>query len=82
MSPQLGLFLTGFVQTLLVSANIVQVSKEQYLGAALVGFLISLVWTLNVKSVAFGGWRERIVYSAGAMAGTITGMTLTHWIYQ
>jgi hypothetical protein len=82
MKAIITLFGTGWVQTLLVSANIVQVSKEQYVGAALVGFFISLVWTLNVKSVAFGGWVERISYSAGAMAGTITGMTLTHWWYS
>lgn len=82
MKALLALFGTGWVQTLLVSANIVQVSKEQYIGAAVVGFFISLVWTLNVKSVAFGGWTERIVYSAGAMAGTTMGMTLTHWIYS
>jgi hypothetical protein len=36
--------------------------------------MISFVWTLNVRSMAIGGWSERIVYSTGAMAGALSGL--------
>lgn len=75
------LALTVFVQVLLVSINVYQISHGHYLGAVIIGFGISLTWTFNIRSVAFGGWKERLVYSGSAAVGTLTGMILPQLFY-
>jgi hypothetical protein len=46
----------------------------------LTGFMISLIWTINVKRISIGSWWDRISYSAGAMAGTGLGYVISHWL--
>ena len=77
----MSLFLTGFIQVLLVSLNVWQVSHGHFLSATVVGFLISLVWTFNVKKVAFGNHLDRITYASGAALGTLAGMLIARTIY-
>ena len=72
---------TGFLQVFLVSINVYQISHRHYLGATIVGFLISLVWTLNVKQVAFGTWADRFIYATGAGLGTLCGLGLSYLLY-
>lgn len=76
-----GLFLSGFIIVCLVSMNTYQVSHQHYVGAGVVGFLISLTWTYNVKKVAFGNWVDRCYYAGGAALGTVTGMLMAALIY-
>jgi len=78
----LSLFLTAYIQVLLVAVNTWQISHQKYVGAVIVGFLISLAWSFNVRRVAFATWKERVVYSAGAALGTISGLFASHLIYQ
>lgn len=78
MNERIRLFFTGFAQVTLVSMNVVFISKGLLFLMCLTGFLISLVWTLNVKKIAFGVWRDRIVYSTGAMLGTLIGFLLAN----
>lgn len=73
--------LTGYVQVLLVVVNTWMIAHNKYGAAIFVGFFISLVWTLNVKSVTVGTWGERIMYSLAATAGTATGLLIPHLIY-
>ena len=68
----------GFLQVFLVSINVYQISHSMYVEAVFVGFLISLVWTFNVRSVSLGGWPERLTYAGSAAVGTIFGMMLPH----
>ena len=72
----IDLFFRGWLQVALVSAQTWFIAKQYWLGIAVGGFGISFVWTLNVKSMAFGGWAERFVYSAGAMTGALSGLWL------
>ena len=78
-------FLLGTTQVTLVSINVVLISNFLLLPAFIVGFLISFVWTYNVK-VALGSFRQRILYSLGAGVGTILGMyigkILEIWLTQ
>lgn len=76
-----SLFLTGFIQVLLVSLNVWQVSHGRLIAATVTGFLISLVWTFNVKKVAFGNHGDRITYASGAAIGTLAGMLIARTIY-
>jgi len=75
------LFLTAWLQVFLVALNTFQIAQGKWLGALFVGFGISLVWTLNIKRIAFAGWKDRMVYSTGAMCGTGTGLLAANLLY-
>jgi hypothetical protein len=44
------------------------------------GFLISLVWSWNIKKIAFSTIKDRILYSSGAATGTFCGYFLATFI--
>ncbi len=73
-------FLTAFVQVCLVAMNTIFISHGLIVPMLITGFGISLVWTLNVKKIAFGTFRDRFVYAFGAMFGTGVGYYLATWI--
>lgn len=68
-----GLFVTALLQISFVSMSTVFISARQLLPAVVVGFIISFIWTFNVKKAAFGTMADRLVYSIGATAGTAVG---------
>ena len=74
------IFLTALVQVTFVAMNVLFISHNRIIPMLITGFMISLVWTLNVKKVAFGGWADRIVYATGAMVGTGLGYIISHQI--
>jgi len=82
------LFATGLLQVILVCFNTYQVavyavtqSKWLLVGIVLVGFLISFIWSFNVKKVAFGDLSNRIFYALGAATGSAIGVLLGSLIY-
>ena len=75
-------FTTGLFQVCLVVTNTWQIANDKYLGAIIVGFLISLVWTLNVRTAAFGTIAHRLSYCIGAASGTAIGLIATQLIYN
>ena len=70
----LRISLTGFVQVYFVSVNTYFLAHEMYAGVLVAAFIISLVWSFNVKRVAFGTWRDRLMYAGGAAVGSVTGL--------
>ena len=68
---KLKIFSTGFLQVFLVVINTYFISKSYLLGIIICGFLISFIWSHNVKKIAIGSEKERIIYSVGAMSGSI-----------
>jgi hypothetical protein len=77
------LFITGFVQVFFVAVNTFFLAREMYWGVMVASFMISLVWSFNVKRVAFGSFWDRVVYSLGAMCGSLFGLfvaSLTDYI--
>jgi hypothetical protein len=58
---------------MLVSMNIVFITYHNLITMTITGFAISVIWTFNVKKVAFGSLIDRIVYASGAAAGTLIG---------
>ena len=66
----------GFVLVALVSANTRQIASGRYLGAFIVGGLISYVWWSNssAKREQFTG--AGALYAFGAACGTVAGMAL------
>lgn len=71
------LFITAFIQVFLVAINTIFLASGIWVGVAFASFGISLTWTLNVGKVAVGSWNDRLVYSSGAMLGSLTGLLVT-----
>lgn len=67
---------TGALQVMFVAANTVFVSRHDLLAAFATSFMISLIWTFNVKRVAFGDNYDRIAYAGGAAFGCAVGMSV------
>lgn len=76
MKTNLSIFLTGFVQVFLVSANTYFISRTAYAGIAVCGFGISYLWTINVRKVAISNRSTQVIYAAGAMLGGLLGVFL------
>ena len=81
-SSQIKLFLRAVLQVTLVALNTYQVANGHYIGAIIVGFLISLVWTFNVKSAAFGSIIDKLIYASGAAIGTGIGLLFSTFLYS
>lgn len=77
-SDKSRIFLTGFIQVFLVAVNTYLIARYWIVGVAVTSFFISYIWTFNVQKVAFGSHMDRIVYAAGAMAGSVVGLILIH----
>jgi hypothetical protein len=74
MKAKSALFATGFIQVYFVSVNTYFLAKEMYLGVLIAAFMISLIWSFNVKKVAFGSIIDRVTYAAGATLGSLAGL--------
>lgn len=88
MKEKFSVFITGFIQVILVCLNTYQIgnyvitnSINTLIGIFVVGFLISFVWTLNVKKTAFGDTSTRMLYALGAALGSIVGVLLGELLY-
>jgi len=73
------LFITAFLQVLLVSANAYFISRVAWLGVVVCGFGISYIWTLNVKKISASSQFERIAYASGASIGGVVGLALSKY---
>lgn len=76
-----GIFLVCFLQVNLVTINVYQIAQHEWVGMAIVGFLISFIWSFNVSAIVFGSIKQRIVYGIGGMCGCISGSILTNYLY-
>lgn len=75
-----ALFLTAMVQVTFVAMNVTFIAHGEIIPMLLTGFMISLIWTFNVKRIALGGWLDRLTYANGAMLGTGLGYIISQWI--
>jgi hypothetical protein len=76
------LFITGFVQVFFVAINTFFISKQIYTGVFICGVIISLIWSWNVKKVAFGTIKDRLFYSLGAGFGSLFGLIISVLIFK
>lgn len=67
---------TGFLQVVFVAMNTVYIMRTAWVLLVLTSFCISLLWSGNVRRVAFGDMLDRIVYAAGAAAGCGAGVLI------
>jgi hypothetical protein len=76
------LYITGFTQVFFVSVNTYFLANEIYIGVLVAAFMVSIIWSFNVKKVAFGTFRDRIIYSTGATCGSLFGLYSSKFITQ
>jgi uncharacterized membrane-anchored protein YitT (DUF2179 family) len=74
LPSNLSLALTGFFQVAFVAMNTVFLADRNLPGVLAASFLISLIWSYNVKRVVFGSIRDRLAYAVGASLGAGAGM--------
>jgi hypothetical protein len=74
LKTNIQLFTTGFVQVYFVAINTCFLAKEMYLGVLIASFAISMIWSFNIKRLAFGSKTDRIIYALGATIGSIIGL--------
>jgi hypothetical protein len=74
------LFLTAFLQVFFVSANTYMIANNYTIGIIICSFLVSYFWTINVKKISISNKKERILYSSGAMVGSIAGVIVSSLI--
>ncbi len=74
------LFLTGLLQVTFVAMNVTFIAHNRIVPMLITGFMISLIWTINVKRIAIGGWMDRLTYANGAMIGTGLGYFISRYI--
>lgn len=72
--PKFSLILTAFIQVYFVSVSTYFISIRLYPGVLVAAFLVSYVWSFNVKKVAFGTHADRLLYATGAAIGSICGV--------
>lgn len=80
VKSSLQLFATGLLQVFFVAINTVFLSKSLYLGVGLAAFMISMVWSYNVKKVVFGTTANRVAYATGASAGSLLGLFISEYL--
>jgi hypothetical protein len=74
MKQKTTLFITGAIQVYFVAINTYFLSREFYLGVTFAAFMISMIWSHNIKKIAFGTLMDRVLYSLGATVGSLAGL--------
>jgi hypothetical protein len=78
----MNLFSTGFLQVFFVAVNTFFISKGYYVGVLVCGFIISFIWSFNVKRVAFGTNTDRLIYASGAALGSLFGLVASQAVFK
>jgi len=77
---QLKLFIMAFLQVFFTCMNIVFITNNMIFLMFITGFVISFIWSGNVKTVVFGTLKERFTYSLGGSFGVICGYWVSNFI--
>lgn len=72
-----SIFVSGFLQVFLVTAQTLFIARQNWLGVLLFGFAISFLWASNVRKIAISGIGSQIVYASGASFGAVTGLAFS-----
>jgi hypothetical protein len=76
------LFILAFFQVMLVSMNVVFISKDYVLLLIITGFGISYTWSWNVKRISISNELDRFIYAIGAMCGTLFGYIFAKFLTE
>jgi len=73
-------FLLAYVQLSFICLNTIFLAKNNPPMVFISSFIISYIWSHNVKKVALGTEWDKIIYSCGASLGSITGLFLSNYV--
>jgi len=76
------IFIAPYVQIMFVAINTILMVEHMVTLVFINTFLLNLIWTYNVKRVAFGNMTVNITYALGASCGSITGMYIAKLIKE
>ena len=76
------LFSTGFIQVFFVAINTYLIAKGIFYGVFLCGFIISFIWSHNIRKIAFGDIKDRTFYSLGAATGSVIGLLVSIYLVK
>lgn len=76
------LFITGFLYVFLMAVNTYLIAKEYYHFLFISAFLLSWVWTSNVKKLSVSTTRDRLYYASGASIGCLVGVYITSYLLR
>lgn len=82
MKNYLKLFSTGLVQVFFVAINTYFLSRELAIAVFTTSFIISWIWSYNVKKVVFGSKKDRLFYALGAATGSSIGLGMSKFLVQ
>jgi hypothetical protein len=82
VNEKIKLVITGAIQVYFIAINTYFLSKEIYLGVIIAAFMISMVWSYNIKKIAFGTLMDRVLYSLGATIGSVAGLATSKILTQ
>jgi len=74
------LFFMAFIQTCLVSCNVVFLVNGNIAFVLLTSFGVAYTWTNNVQKIAFGHEKDRFAYCFGAMLGNCVGYYIAKYL--
>lgn len=80
MKDKLILFSTGMLQVTFVAMNVNFISHSKIFLMLATGWIISWLWSSNVRKISFGTMNDRIVYPTGAMVGTGIGYFISKYL--
>jgi hypothetical protein len=73
-------FLLAYTQVLFVSLNTIFLAKNNPSMVFICAFLISYIWTHNVKKIAFGNEWDKLIYALGAALGSLSGLIISNYL--
>lgn len=68
----------GFLQVVFIAMNTVFIAQSALLSNLLTAFMISWIWSANVKRIAIGDGLDRLFYAGGAALGSVAGSLIGH----
>jgi len=81
MRAAIKAFFLGLGVVGLVSVNAIQVNHKHYVGAFIVGTLISVIWVSGVNHVVKAALSTKISYCIGAGIGSTLGIVVSNIVY-
>jgi hypothetical protein len=76
------LFLRAYFQTTLGSISTIFILKELLFGVFIVNFLLSILCTFNISTLAFSTSKQKIIFSIGAGLGSVSGVLLFNFLQK
>jgi hypothetical protein len=73
-------FLLAYTQILFVSLNTIFLARNNPSMVFICAFLISYIWTHNVKKIAFGNEWDKLIYALGAALGSLSGLIISRYL--